>query len=240
VTETVISGSLNSKPSTTYAIDFYANTETEPEGFAFGEGRYHLGWTNLSTAADSNVTFTISLPVISLPGRYVTATATDPFGNTSEFSAHVTAVSTVPGTTYTVVNTNDSGAGSLRQAILDANANISAGDTIDFAITNLSTTISPSSALPDITDPVTIDGYTQPGAAVNTSATTFNGAVLVRIAGASAGSGANGLTIAIGDNTVRGLIITGFIGAGDGIEISGGGNNVIEGCLIGIDAAGTD
>ena len=95
--------------------------------------------------------------------------------------------------------------------------------------------------MPEITDPVTINGYTQPGAAVNTSATAFNGTVLVRIAGASAGAGANGLTITTSNCLVRGLMITGFTGTGaDGIEISGPGGNTIEGCLIGIDAASAD
>ena len=235
---TIFSGSLNSRPSLTYAIDFYANLASDTDGS--GEGQFYLGTTNLTTAADSNVTFTVLLPVVSLPGRYITATATDPFGNTSEFATNVYAQSIIAGATYTVVNTNDSGAGSLRQAILDANANISAGDTIAFAITNLTTTISPSSTLPTVTDIVTIDGYTQAGAAVNNSATIFNGTVLVRIAGAGAGSGANGLTLAHSNCVVRGLTITGFTGAaGDGIEITGSGNTV-TGCLIGIDSAGSD
>lgn len=236
---TIISGSLNSRPSVTYAIDFYANTDVDTDGA--GEGKYYIGSTNLTTATDSNVTFTVLLPVVVLPGRYVTATATDPPGNTSEFSTNVFAQSTVPGTTFTVVNTNNAGSGSLRQAITDANANISAGDTIAFAITNLSTTINPASALPAIIDPVVIDGYTQPGAAVNTSPTVFNGVVPVRLSGASAGSGANGLNITVGNTTVRGLMITGFTGTGaDGVEISGTGGNTVEGCLIGIDSTSTD
>jgi len=52
------------------------------------------------------------------------------------------------GATFTVINTNDSGAGSLRQAILDANGN-AGPDTIEFAITGAGVqTISPLSALP--------------------------------------------------------------------------------------------
>ena len=65
---------------------------------------------------------------------------------------------------FLVTNTNDSGLGSLRQAILNANANPGL-DTIDFAIPGLGVhTISPASALPTITDPVDINGYSQPGA----------------------------------------------------------------------------
>jgi hypothetical protein len=71
---------------------------------------------------------------------------------------------------YTVINTNDSGAGSLRQAITDANAHGGA-DVINFAIPGGGLhTISPASALPVITDAVTIDGTTQSGSSVNTNA----------------------------------------------------------------------
>src|SRR6187399_2127950 len=70
--------------------------------------------------------------------------------------------------TYTVTSTADSGAGTLRQAILDANAN-SGADTIEFNIAGSGVhTITPATALPVITSPVTIDGYTQAGSSPNT------------------------------------------------------------------------
>ena len=70
--------------------------------------------------------------------------------------------------TFTVTNTADSGAGSLRQAILDANANPGA-DTITFAIPGPGVhTIVLTTWLPNATDPVTVDGYTQPGSSPNT------------------------------------------------------------------------
>ncbi len=233
---TIIAGTISSRASTTYTIDFYSSVAPNPLGH--GEGQTWMGATNLTTDAAGVNNFNVSLPVVSLAGRYVSATATDPFGNTSEFSTNVMAGSIVAGQNFTVMNTNDSGPGSLRQAIINANANISAGDTIQFAITNLTTTVSPASALPAIIDPVTIDGYTQPGAVPNTSPTVFNGVVPVRISGSSAGSGVNGLVINIGYSTVRGLMITGF--NSDGIELSGSSSNVIQGCLIGLDATGAD
>src|SRR5947209_8387730 len=65
--------------------------------------------------------------------------------------------------TYTVSNTSDSGSGSLRQAILDANSHAGA-DTIVFSIGSGGVkTILPASELPHVTDAVTIDGTTQPG-----------------------------------------------------------------------------
>src|SRR5215203_5146753 len=73
-------------------------------------------------------------------------------------------------TTFTVINTNDTGAGSLRQAITDAN-NTSGADVINFNIAGTGVhTIAPESALPQITEAVTIDGYSQPGAKPNTKA----------------------------------------------------------------------
>src|SRR5205823_13165604 len=66
--------------------------------------------------------------------------------------------------TVVVTNTNDSGAGSLRQAILDSNASVGVKETIAFDIAGAGVhTISPTSALPVVTDPVVINGTTQPG-----------------------------------------------------------------------------
>ena len=67
----------------------------------------------------------------------------------------------VRAATFTVINTNDSGAGSLRQAILEANTNGTA-DTIEFQITNVTHTITVASALPAMVEPVTLTGATQP------------------------------------------------------------------------------
>src|SRR5437773_9644181 len=64
---------------------------------------------------------------------------------------------------YFVTNTNDSGPGSLRQALLNSNASAGVADAINFLIGNGAQTISPASPLPTITDPVTIDATTQVG-----------------------------------------------------------------------------
>src|SRR5215468_6049300 len=76
--------------------------------------------------------------------------------------------------TFTVTNTNDSGAGSLRQAILDANANAGL-DTIAFNIPGAGVhTITPASSLDPLSGPVLIDGYSQTGTAVNTDPVATN------------------------------------------------------------------
>src|SRR5258708_1101639 len=123
-----------------------------------------------------------------------------------------TAVMTLAPMTFTVTNTNDSGPGSLRQAILDANAHAGA-DMIVFTIPGAGVnTIAPASALPTITDPVTIDGTTQPG---------FAGSPIIELSGAIAGP-ANGLNITAGSSTVLGLVINRFKG-GNNPSSSGNG-----------------
>jgi hypothetical protein len=148
----------------------------------------------------------------------------------------------------TVTNTNDSGAGSLRQAILDANATAGA-DTISFNIPatdpncNANTgvcTISPASLLPNVTETVTIDGYTQPGASENTLAKGDDADLRIRLDGVNTAGISFGLRITAGNSVVRGLSITRF--PGEGIDIVGASadNNTIEGNFIGITPGGKD
>ncbi len=139
--------------------------------------------------------------------------------------------------TYTVTNTNDSGAGSLRQAIFDANANGGA-DTIDFNISGSGVhTINVASALPAVTDAVLIDGYTQTGSSVNTLSVGNNAGLTIELNGAGAGS-ANGLTLGGGSDgsTIRGMVINGF--SLSGIQLNST-NNLIVGNFIGTNATGT-
>ena len=140
-----------------------------------------------------------------------------------------------------VTNTNDSGIGSLRQAILNANANPGL-DTIRFSIGSGPQSIAVFSALPTITDAVVIDGTTQPG---------FAGFPLIEINGQFTPRGTPGLQITAGNSRVRGLVINRF-GAADcnvdftvnispstGIILTGNGNNIVEGNYIGTDLSGT-
>ena len=137
----------------------------------------------------------------------------------------------------TVTNTLDSGTGSLRDAIICANT-IVGTDTIDFNIPGAGPhTIQPASALPTITDPVLIDGYTEPGASPNTLAVGSDAALMIELDGT--GAGGDGLTITAADSTMRGLVINRF--SGDGISITGAAatGNVVEGNFIGTDVTGT-
>jgi len=115
----------------------------------------------------------------------------------------------VSANTYTVTSTADSGAGTLRQAILDANAN-AGPDTIAFNVTGTGPhTIAPTSALPDITEALTIDGYTQTGASPNTNPTNqgLNTVLQIVLDGNASGGAGPGLNAAAADVTIKGLVI---------------------------------
>ena len=155
----------------------------------------------------------------------------------------------------TVTNTDDVGPGSLHDAILEANA-LPGADEIRFNI--------PGSGvrkievnrigLPEITDPVTIDGYTQPGASPNTLAIGNNAVILIQIDGQNDFSGpVNGIVISGGNSVVRGFSITGIPARvyygfpedppppppeGDAILLKTQGGNLIEGNFIGVTPSG--
>ena len=85
---------------------------------------------------------------------------------------------------FTVTNTNDSGLGSLAQAITDANNNVGT-NTITFDIPGggVHTITVTGDGLPSVYDDVTIDGYTQPGASPNTLFVGDNAVILIQIDG---------------------------------------------------------
>ncbi|MET0618762.1 MAG: S-layer homology domain-containing protein [Thermoanaerobaculia bacterium] len=138
--------------------------------------------------------------------------------------------------TFTVTSTADSGPGSLRQAILDANANAGT-DTIAFAIPGAGVhTISPVTALANITQPVTIDGYTQPGSAVNTDPIAHNAVLLIELEGSGSSAG-SGLKFNAGSqgSTLRGLVLNRWSSAN--IELNSA-SNTVSGCFLGTDPTG--
>ena len=153
---------------------------------------------------------------------------------------------------FVVTNINDAGTGSFRQAILSSNAN-SAANVIQFDIAGSGVeTISLHSALPALSQAVTIEGNSQPG---------FNNSPLICLDGTSAGSGVGGLDITAANCTVEWLIVEHF--SGDGITVTSANNmlahdvvsgnqgngititsttansNTVEASLIGTNVAGT-
>jgi hypothetical protein len=125
----------------------------------------------------------------------------------------------------------------LRAALEEANATIAA-DTINFNIGGSGVkTISPASPLPFVTQPVTIDGYSEPGASMNTLAVGSNAVLRIRLDGGDAGF-ASGLNITANDSVVRGLSVTRF--SSTGLILSGTDNNKVEGNFLGITPGGKD
>jgi IPT/TIG domain len=88
-TGTHITGILNSTASTTFDLDFYANPACANRPQEFLEGETYLGSTEVTTNGSGNASFDITLPANVEPGARITATATDPDGNTSEFSQRI-------------------------------------------------------------------------------------------------------------------------------------------------------
>jgi hypothetical protein len=120
---------------------------------------------------------------------------------------------------FVVTNTNTSGAGSLAQAILDANAHLGV-DNITFNIPGPGP-FTINSAPPAINDPVTIDATTQPG---------FAGKPIIEIHGGF-------FDLEAGRTTIRGFVLNQT--SGDNILIRRAGNNIIEGNFLGTNLAGT-
>ena len=149
---------------------------------------------------------------------------------------------------FTVTNTGNRGSGTLHQAILDANAtpNDPLGpDVIKFDIPTTDGgydqgtgvyTISLTTFLPLIRDPVTIDGYTQQGAQQNTLAQGSDAKPVIELDGTSAGD-TEGVLLAASNCTIKGLVINRFSGGGILIYPSTSGN-VVEGNFIGTEADG--
>jgi CSLREA domain-containing protein len=146
--------------------------------------------------------------------------------------------------TLTVNNTADPGDGdcnldggcTLREAINEANH--TTADTIRFDIPGGGVkTISPATPLPDISDPVTIDGYTQPGASPNTLTNGSNAVLRIEINGE--GLQNPGLYIEDSDSVIKGLVINRFDHNCIEIVGPGGSDNRIVGNFIGTDPSGT-
>lgn len=143
--------------------------------------------------------------------------------------------------TFTVTTTADTGAGSLRQAILDANGQQSTQCTLQrivFAIPGAGPhTIRPASPLPAVLIPTDIDGYSQPGASPNSLFNGSNAVLRIELDGSAAGA-TGGITLGVGavgicgggGSLLRGLAINRF--AGPAITIGQAGCPAVP-CAVG-------
>jgi len=128
----------------------------------------------------------------------------------------------------------------LRAAMTEATRHAGA-DTIAFNLPGTGPqTIVVSSQLPtlsDTTGPTTIDGYTQPGSAPNTSASIDNAVLRVQVRGTGATLAYYMFFITSPNNVIRGLSI--FDGRAMAITGANARTNRIVGNFLGTDAAGT-
>jgi hypothetical protein len=237
--ELSLEGFLESQPGS-YRIRAYSNEEVDPSGF--GEGESFLGTFEIEIPeGETRVDFQASFPLgIGQTDPFnVTATTDDlASGATSEFSQAIEAVA--GGARRVVSNTNDSGPGSFRAAVLAANAS-QAPSTIVFEIPgDAPHTIVPSTGF-QFVSPVIIDGYSQPGSSQNTLEEGTNAVLGVVFDGVQApGQTKVFFNVAGEQSVVRGIGIHSTPGTAlaFGVDENPAGG-AVEGCFIGVDASGT-
>jgi len=120
----------------------------------------------------------------------------------------------------------------------ESNANPASPEVILFNIPGTGVhTIKPKTDLPTITDAVTIDGYSQPGASVNTLKKGTNAKLMIQLDGST--TVWRGLTIEAPDSVIKGLVIDRFDESGIYIDAQGA-NTTVGGNFIGADPSGTE
>jgi len=139
----------------------------------------------------------------------------------------------VAAETFLVTQPGDGGPGSLREALIQANA-APGRDVIRFILGPDESTIFLTNSLPAVTDSLVIDGGLAAGSA---------SAPGVRLDGAQAPPGSDGLRLFAPDCEVRGLAITGFLAdtngfGGAGVLISNDFGAVVQGCFLGLTPSG--
>jgi parallel beta-helix repeat protein len=193
-----------------------------------GVGNYRL---QASSPAVNSGTTAIAMSDVDLDGHARV------IGSTVDRGAYEAIVDDTVPTQLTVTHAGDSGSGSLRQAILDANANPDFS-FIDFDIAGACPRrIALSSALPTITQGVRIDAYSQPGSAANTRSSGDNATRCIVLDGG--GAIGTGLEYGGGSATqfwLQGIAIEGFTSAG--LRLVGGSDALVWGNQFGGTLAG--
>jgi hypothetical protein len=228
----VVTGTINSRPSRTYDLEF----SFSPACDSFinnGEAQFPIGRFPVAGDFNGDGQFEVVFAV-QTPRGVITATATDPAGNTSESSACRSIISTVPPLNLTITSAADSGPGTLRNVITIANNTFSAqSHNITFNIPGGGVQIiSPTTPLPAINSPLNLNGYSQPGASPNTLLDGNDADILIRLDGANCGPTFGGLVFNSSGNIVRGLSFTGW--RGNGLVITGGSGHQVTGCYFGL------
>jgi Right handed beta helix region len=244
---------LSTRPNTQSYLAIYE--ADEPNVYGAGQGRHMVAFN--SGVTDANGELSLTFVVNSLTSEYVTAKAGTYRGPSvpavsSEFSTPVKFADA--GLTFAVTNTADSGPGTLRQALLDANAGAAGSPLpalVSFALPAAAGrdgvfTIQPATPLPAITNPnFVIDGLTQKNSAGGTNPAGLE----IVLNGAQCAALCNGLETVtsgglLGFQMISGLTINGFTGNGIAVRTQpegslSGTTTRIQGCYLGTDATGT-
>jgi hypothetical protein len=224
-------------------IDFYANPVTNPGNpnptpIPTPEGKT-LIYSYTLTANDGTINPTFPTNLLAV-NQFLTATITGQNGNTSALSNAIIVTNGLVVTTAADNGDNTNPIlGSLRAAIINANMQAGKGQIINFVFDSYNPpvnglwTINLASPLPDIVNPVTINGYSAAGALPNTQTTGDNAQLEVVIDSATGVSIPSAFHFVAGadGSAVSGLVIEGFTDAG--IRLSGGGGYTITGNFIG-------
>ncbi|HEV7405236.1 MAG TPA: choice-of-anchor Q domain-containing protein, partial [Chthoniobacteraceae bacterium] len=239
-----ITGTLNSTADTAFALDFFVNDVLDPTGY--GGGQTYLGSGAVTTVGNDG-TFTVTLPGVTVPEEtYLTATATDPTGNTSEFSLGqlFTSGTIQTGPNFVVNTTADSNKVptttecSLREAITAANAfNGATTITFDANVFATAQTITLTKGELQITNATTITG---PDAGVTVDGSNLDRVLHVlaasnpvSISGLTMTHGnASGIYVETGTLTLQNCTLTQNSGQGGGGGIYNAGALTLQNCTI--------
>jgi hypothetical protein len=198
------------------------NSNSNPQFINAGAGNFQIQTTSPAVNSGSNAYLVGAVDAAGQP-RVV--------GSLTDRGAYETGVNDAISATLTVTNTNDSGLGSLRQAIVDANA------STDFTFIRFNIpgacprSIILQSDLPAISQGAQIDGYSQPGSSSNTLSSGDNAVRCVALSGQSGVSlGLNYNGNASSQFWVQGLIFSTF---DEALRVNGGTNNLVRGNQFG-------
>ena len=238
----IIDATLDSLPDQSYTIDIFRSSSCDPSGY--GEGEEYLLSGEFATDSSGQAAFELDLRGSLSGGDFVTATATNASGETSEFSACV-QVGARDGLTLTVNRAGDEGDHtpgdgicdtlpnltgeqcSLRAALQEVNALGAAPDPyrIEFDIVASGViTISPAMPLPPILVPLELDGATQPDTSCPTATAPAN--LRIVLDGSHISNPATGLILGAGSDgsLIRGLVIGNF--SNQGLSINSDDNHI--------------
>lgn len=203
-----------------------------------GTGNYRL--QNLSPAVNAGMTVLESVQHVFFAPGYDLDGGFRPTGLHYDIGAYESQVNDGAPATLEVTNTHDSGAGSLRQAITKANSQIATAQTITFNIPGACPQIIYlDGPLPDITDSLFVDGYSQPGASPNTLDLGSDATLCIVLAPAGSGvpqafqvptGGADDVTLVL-DGLAFGSSLAQFTTAA--VSLRSGSGHVVSGSAFG-------